>query len=45
MTETEIHKTTYDIQIDVLNNKVGNVGAYTAKVFDKKYNLKIFKNT
>ena len=43
--EKEIHKTIYDIQIDVLNNKVSNVGGYTAKVFDKKYNLEIFKNT
>lgn len=39
----EIHKTTYDIQLEVLNNKVRNVGAYTAKVFDEKYSLNLFK--
>ena len=40
----EIHKTTYDIQVEVMSNRVRNVGAYTAKVFDKKYNLGLFKN-
>ena len=39
----EIHKTTYEIQLEVLNHKVRNVGGYTAKVFDQKYNLGLFR--
>lgn len=37
--EKEIGKTLYQIQIEHLSNKVQNLGAYTAKVFDQKYNL------
>ena len=39
----EIHKTTYDIQLELINNKVHNIGGYTAKIFDEKYNLSFFK--
>jgi plasmid replication initiation protein len=39
----EINKTVYDIQLEVINNKVRNLGGYTAKVFDKKYNLGLWK--
>ena len=38
----EIYKTTYSIQLDVLNNRVKNIGGYTAKVFDQKYDLELF---
>ena len=39
----EINKTVYDIQLEMINNKVRNLGGYTAKVFDKKYNLGLWK--
>ena len=39
----EIGKTTYTIQLEVINHKVHNIGGYTAKVFDKKYNLGLFQ--
>jgi len=35
----EIGKTTHAIYLEVLNNKVRNIGGYTAKVFAQKYNL------
>jgi len=40
----EIHKTTYSIQLDVLSNRVKNIGGYTAKIFDQKYDLELFKS-
>ena len=40
----EIHKTTYSIKLEIINNKVHNIGGYTAKVFDQKYELGLFKN-
>lgn len=40
----EIHKTTYDIQLELINNKIHNIGGYTAKVFDSKYDLSFFKD-
>ncbi len=39
----EINKTVYDIQLEVISNKVRNLGGYTAKVFDKKYNLGLWQ--
>ena len=38
----EIGKTTYAIDLEILSGKVRNVGGYTAKVFDQKYNLGLF---
>ena len=31
--QSEIHKTLYDIKLKVASNEVKNIGAYTAKVF------------
>ena len=39
----EIHKTTYAIQLEIVNKKLHNIGGYTAKVFDQKYGLGLFK--
>lgn len=38
----EIHKTLFVIQTDMVDNKLRNVGGYTATVFNKKYNLGLF---
>ena len=40
----EIHKTTYAIQLEIINKKLHNIGGYTAKVFDQKYGLGLFRN-
>lgn len=40
----EVGKTTYAIQLEIINNKLHNIGGYTAKVFDQKYNLGLFSS-
>ena len=37
----EIRKTLHEIQVTILDRKVRTVGAYTATVFSKKYNLNL----
>ena len=41
---SKINKTIYEVQLEVANRKVRNVGGYTAKIFDDKYRLDLFKN-
>ena len=40
----EIHTTAYSIKLEIINNKIHNIGGYTAKVFDQKYELGLFRN-
>ena len=40
----QINQTTYAIQLEIINRKLHNIGGYTAKVFDQKYNLGLFSN-
>ena len=35
----EISRTLHDIQLQVINGKINNVGAYTVSVFRQRFNL------
>ena len=43
--DKEIGKTLYEIQVQVINHRIQNIGGYTAKIFDSKYNLGFFEGT
>lgn len=43
--EQEIRKTLHEIQLQVINHRIQNMGGYTAKLFDSKYNLGFFERT
>ena len=43
--EQEIRKTLHEIQLQVINHRIQNMGGYTAKIFDGKYNLGFFEGT
>lgn len=43
--EQEIRKTLHEIQLQVINHRIQNMGGYTAKLFDSKYNLGFFEGT
>lgn len=40
--EEEIRKTLYEIELQIINHKLQNVGGYSAKTFDSKYQLGFF---
>jgi len=42
VSEKEIGKTLYEIQLQVINHRVQNIGGYSAKTFDSKYQLGFF---
>lgn len=44
VSEQEIRATLYEVEIQVVNNRIQNVGGYTAKTFDNKYQLGFFKD-
>ena len=43
--DKEIGKTLHEIQVQVINHRIQNIGGYTAKIFDSKYNLGFFEGT
>lgn len=40
--EVEIRKTFYEIKLQIANDRIQNIGGYSAKIFDRKYQLGFF---